>query len=157
METIKLVVPGVPIVKKNTKKMALYRTDKHGRKIPLDRPATYYSTAYTEWAKGAIQKCINLRRELENKGIPMPIQDQINLKCHFYFDRNTVVDLSNLYEGIQDVLAGNAGVYEKSIDKKYYQIIEDDSVRFIGSHDGSRFMFDHINPRTEVFLEPFKM
>ncbi len=153
---ITLIIPGCPIVKKNTRKTSNFRKDKKtGKLIMLPNPISYYSKAYNEWAKTAIMRAISLRQELVNAGWELPITDKINLKCLFFFDADRVVDLSNLYEGVQDLLTGHAGVYEDKVPKNLYQIIMDDSVRFIGSHDGSRFYLDYINPRTEVILEPF--
>jgi hypothetical protein len=154
-QPITLVIPGCPIVKKNTRKTSNYRKDKNGKLIMLSNPISYYSKAYTEWGKTALVKCVDLRTKLLADGWELPITDRINLKCLFFFDADRVVDLSNLYEGVQDLLAGNAGVYEDKVPKQYYQIIMDDSVRFIGGHDGSRFLLDYINPRTEVTIEPF--
>ena len=102
----------------------------------------------------AIKACAEFKNK--HPEITFPITDKFNLKCLFYIDRDTRLDLSNLYEGVQDVLAGNAGVWKESVPKELYQIIEDDSIRFIGSHDGSRVILDYVNPRTEIYLEPFK-
>lgn len=154
---ITLIIPGCPIVKKNTRKTSNYRKDKNGKLIMLANPISYYSKAYTEWAKTALARCINFRNQLQKDGWELPIADMINLKCLFFFDTNRVVDLSNLYEGVQDLLAGNAGVYEDKVPKNLYQIIMDDSVRFIAGHDGSRFLLDYTNPRSEVTLQPFTM
>jgi len=154
-QSITFVIPGCPIVKKNTRKTSNYRKDKNGKLIMLPNPISYYSKAYNEWAKTALVKCVDLRNKLLAEGWELPITDRMNLKMLFFFDTDRVVDLSNLYEGVQDLLAGNAGVYEDEVPKAYYQIIMDDSVRFIGSHDGSRFLLDYVNPRTEVTLEPF--
>ena len=58
-------------------------------------------------------------------------------------------------EGVQDVLAGNRGV--NIADKSYYQILEDDSIRYIGSIDGSRVI--HLPgepPRIEITITDFK-
>lgn len=156
-ETIKLAIPGVPIVKKNTRKTSSFRKDKQGRLIPLSSPVSYYSKAYNEWAKVAIMRCVNLKQFLVKEGWELPITDKINLKCLFFFDADRVVDLSNLYEGVQDLLTGHAGVYEDKVPKNLYQIIMDDSVRFIAGHDGSRFYLDYVNPRTEVYIEKFKI
>lgn len=153
---ITLVIPGCPIVKKNQGKTSLFfKNKKTGKLAQRDNPVHYYSKAYNEWAKVAIMRAVSLRQLLINEGWELPITDRINLRCSFFFDTDRVVDLSALYEGVQDILAGNAGVYEDSVPKELYQIIMDDSVRFIGSHDGSRFYLDYINPRTEVILEPF--
>lgn len=160
LNEIKLVFPGNCIVKKNSAKSVGFRKDKNGNfniiktknGVPIN--LHYYSDAYKKWATEAIKVC-HLFKFKYRDIMSFPITDRMNLQCLFYFDRNTQCDLSNLYEGVQDVLAGNAGVSVKGIDENSYKIIQDDSVRFIGSHDGSRFLLDYTNPRTEVIIKPF--
>lgn len=153
---IQITVPSCPIVKKNTAKMSfMYKDKKSGRLIQRPAPVHYYLEPYKKWAKNAIKACaefINQHPEMD-----FPLTGQYNLKCIFYMNVNRVVDLSALYEGPQDVLAGNAGVWKESVPSRLYQIIEDDSTRFIGSHDGSRVVLDYVNPRTEITLTEFKL
>lgn len=152
--TIQITIPSCPIVKKNNEHISYWKTDKYGRKTPREFPIKYPTPAYKEWSKQAIKACADYKNT--HTEIDFPLQGQYNLKCIFYMDRNTVVDLSNLYEGTQDVLAGSVGIWEKTVPKHLYQIIEDDSVRFIGSHDGSRVVLDYVKPRTEITLTEFK-
>jgi len=149
---LKIVIPGDPIVKKNSAKLSIY-TKKNGRLIPRKTPIHYYSKAYKEWARIAIQTCAVLKTKYPDG--TFPITEQMNMKCLFVMAKNKIVDLSNLYEGIQDILAGNAGVYRNSIPSSIYKIIMDDNVRYIGSHDGSRVIVDYVNPRLEVILETY--
>jgi len=156
METIKIIIKSNAIVKKNGAKTSLfYKDKKSGRLRERDRPVHYYTDVYKDWAKDAIKSCVDFKTT--HPELTFPLTDRFNLKCLFYLDRNTVVDLSALYEGVQDVLAGNAGVWKEQIPKSLYQIIEDDSIRFIGSHDGSRVVLDYVSPRTEIYLEEFKL
>ena len=63
--------------------------------------------------------------------------------CLFYMPTHRTVDLTNLEEAIDDVLVK-------------YGVLEDDNSKIIVSHDGSRVLYDHDRPRTEVttrFLE----
>lgn len=162
LNEIKLVFPGNCIVKKNSAKSVGFRKDKEGKfniiksknGVPIN--LHYYSDAYKAWAKEAVKACHSFKY-MNRDVIKFPIADRLNLKCIFWFDRNTQCDMSNLYEGVQDVLAGNSGISLRGISDESYRIIEDDSVRFIGSHDGSRFLLDYTNPRTEVYLQPFKL
>lgn len=152
---LKIIIPGMAIVKKNSVRHSFFYKDKSGRAIPRTAPVTYYSPAYKEWAKVAIQHCINWKSR--NTSIQFPIQAQVNLAVKFFVNTNAKVDLTNLMEGIQDVLAGNAGVYKDTVPKEYYQILEDDSVRFVGSIDGSRVIYNPSEPpRTEVTITDFK-
>ena len=144
------------MVKKNSAKTSMFFKDKKsGRLRQRNKPVHYYTTAYLDWAKGAIQACaIYKTKHLE---ITFPITWQMTFKCLFFLKKNEVVDLSALYEGSQDIFAGNAGGKAINVPSNIYQIIEDDSIRFICSHDGSRVYLDYVNPRTEVYLIPFKL
>lgn len=153
-ELIKIVIPGNAIVKKNSKKTSLFtKSKKTGRLIQLKRPITYYSKQYNEWSKDAVQACAIVKTK--HPKIIFPITTRIILKMLFFFDKNIKVDLSNLYEGVQDIITGNC--HSVNIPNNLYKILEDDSVRFILGHDGSRFLLDQLNPRTEVYLIPFKL
>lgn len=162
---IKLIFPGEARVKKNSMTVSYIYKDKTGKlriRMTADgrfTPVTYYTSAYKEWAKDAIQACIvyKSKHQLQLPNFPLPLVGRYNLKCLFYSRENKVVDLSALYEGVQDVLTGKSGVYKDSIPSNVYQIIQDDSVRFIGSHDGSRYIYlPAEEPRTEVILTEFK-
>ena len=152
---IKIIIPGQAIVKKNTVRHSMFYKDKFGRNIPRPAPLVYYTKPYTEWAKGAIIACANFKTT--HPDIEFPLSGQYNLACKFVYAENKKVDISNLLEGVQDVLAGNAGACKDSVPSEYYQIIEDDSVRFICSLDGCRFIYSPSEkPRTEVILTDFK-
>lgn len=66
-----------------------------------------------------------------------PINEPVNIKCLFYMPTHRRCDLTNLLEAIDDVLVK-------------YKVIEDDNFKIVQSHDGSRVLYDKINPRTEV-------
>ena len=150
---IQLTVNGCPIVKKNTSKTSMYMKDKFGRKIPRDQPVHYYTTEYKDWAKGAIQTCMIYKTK--HTDMVFPITEEVNVKCIFYMPNNRMVDLTNLFAGIHDVLCAN----EKwaNVSTNLYQILFDDSSRYIKSVDGSRIFLDMINPRTEVFITNYKI
>lgn len=157
---ISIIFPGEIRVKKNSMTISYIYKDKFGRlKIRMTSdgrftPVTYYTKAYKEWARQAIQACVVYKSK--NK-IVYPLTGQYNLKCLFISNENKKVDLSALYEGVQDVLSGNAGVLKDRVSKSVYQIIEDDSVRYIASHDGSRYLYLPVEqPRTEIILTEFR-
>jgi hypothetical protein len=160
MNEIKIIFPGIARVKKNSMTVSYIYKDKFGSlKIRMDSkgrftPVTYYSKAYVEWAKKAIQSVIVFKSKQK---LTFPLTDKYNLKCIFYTNENRVIDLSALYEGVQDVLTGRSGVLKDSVPGHLYQILEDDSVRFIGSHDGSRLLYLPAEPpRTEITITDFK-
>ena len=86
--------------------------------------------AYKRWHKDAIPQ-INLQKP------SLEIDFPINLACKFYMDSTVKVDLSALYEGIQDVLVE-------------LNVITDDNYTIVASHDGSGVFVDRVNPRMEI-------
>jgi len=151
---IKITILGEPYVKKNGVRHSMFYKDRNGRKVPREHPVTYYSEPYKEWAKKAIIACGDFKTK-HHAEYEFPLDGKYNLKCLFYLDKDKKVDLTNLMEGIQDVLAGNPGI--DVADKSYYQILADDSTRFIGSIDGSRVICLPSEPaRVEVTITDFK-
>lgn len=148
---ITIVIPGNAVVKKNTAKTSMFYKNKQGARVARAYPIHYYSKAYKEWALKAIVACQKFKQL--HHDFEYPLQGQWNMRCRFYFDKLPFVDLSALYEAPQDIIAGSSGI--SNIEPAVYQIIEDDNIRFIASHDGSRVLLDYINPRTEIVLTPF--
>ena len=152
---LRITLPNQCIVKKNTIQYSYFYKDKAGRKIPRSFPIAYYTKNYIDWAKNAIMACGNFK--VKHPEIKFPIDTAVNLACHFIFDNQKNVDMSNLLEGCLDVLAGNAGVCKDTIPKSYYQVLEDDSVRFVCSLDGCRFLYlPAEKSRTEIIITDFK-
>lgn len=125
----RLTILGVPRVKKNNQKVVLART-RTGKYYPkkIDTPA------YKVWHKNAIPQ-INLQKP------SFEIDYPINLACRFYMDTEGKVDLSALYEGIQDVLVE-------------LDVITDDNYTIVASHDGSGVYVDRESPRMEIEITP---
>lgn len=108
-------IPGRPIVKKNTQKVVRLKSGVYKK---IDSP-TYKAWKHQAqvYIKQAILKC----------KITAPISTEMQMTAIFHFkNRQAEPDLSNLYEGIQDLL-------------KEMGVIKDD--RLIQSHDGSRKVF----------------
>lgn len=120
-------VTGNPIVKKNTQRAVFRR----------GYPIIVYSPQYREWAHRALDELAIQKRP------PEPIDYQVLLVCKFFMQTKRVVDLSALYEGIQDVLV-------------QMHVLKDDNFNFVAGHDGSRVLFDKQNPRTEVSIIPLQ-
>ena len=70
-----------------------------------------------------------------------PMRNRVNIKALYYRDTRRDADLSNLHEGIQDLLT-LTGFWK-----------DDQQVE---SHDGSRKLYDPFNPRIELTITPFK-
>lgn len=114
---------GRPIVKKNTQRTVGY--GKARRVI--------YSPQYLEWLDAAVLAIRCAKPQWPGNPINFPI----NLRCSFRFaDKRSTPDLSNLYEGIQDVLETEG-------------VITND--KFIAGHDGSRIVIDG-HAMTEVTI-----
>lgn len=120
-QVLRYVITGHPYVKKSNMKLVM-----RGKKLVRIPTANY-----TAWATSAHEQ---IARHI-NPG--SPINFPVNLQCHFYVRTYGVVDLSALYEGIQDELVKMG-------------VLEDDNFKIVASHDGSRVFVDPENPRMEI-------
>lgn len=68
------------------------------------------------------------------------IDYSVNVKALFYMKTKRRVDLVNLLEALDDVLVVGG-------------CLIDDNCKIISSHDGSRVLYDKLNPRIEVEIE----
>ena len=122
--TERYVIPLAPVTKKNSQTIAVNR--KTGK--PFVLPSKKYQEY--EYAAGHFLKARTDAR-----------QYPVNVKCLFYMPTRRRVDLTNLLEAIDDILTR-------------YGVVPDDNSNFIAGHDGSRVLYDHDNPRTEITIEP---
>ena len=67
------------------------------------------------------------------------INKPINVKALFFMPTRRRVDLTNLFEALNDIMVK-------------YQVIEDDNSKIIVSLDGSRVLYSKENPRTEITI-----
>ena len=130
-EDITFVIRLAPVTKKNSQRIvhigAKCPVCKRGNKVvPL--PSKAYET-YEDTAGWLI------RGDLRNRKIKTPV----NVKCLYYMKTKTDVDLANLLEATNDTLVK-------------YGVLADDKSKIVVSHDGSRVLYDPINPRTEVTI-----
>lgn len=117
---IKFAIPGRPITKKNSQKIAYNK--KTGRIFITQ------SDRYKQYEKDA--------------GYFIPVKWQmidwpVNIKCLYYMPTMGKVDLTNLLEATDDILV-------------HYGVIKDDNSTILVSHDGSRVYYDKENPRVEI-------
>jgi hypothetical protein len=143
MVVVELIITGVPRVKKNNQRYGVNRR--------TQRVIKYNTEAYKTWHKSALEQLaamgydpqfakLNKKlKELGRQQRPALIDYAINFKCLFFMPNEGRVDLSALYEGIQD-LAAEVG------------IIKDDNYKIIASHDGSGVFVDKENPRMEITI-----
>jgi Holliday junction resolvase RusA-like endonuclease len=128
---LRYTVSGRPYVKKSNQRVVPVMRKGKPSFTKIDTPV------YKQWHKRALQ-------ELNRQRIPAhPIKQRLNMKAVFYMPDRNRVDLSALYEGIQDVLV-EVGV------------IADDNFKIIAGHDGSRVLIDKNNPRMEIELTPME-
>lgn len=120
------VIPLAPVTKKNSQTIAINR--KTGK--PFVLPSKKYKEY--EYAAGHFLKAGTDAR-----------QYPVNVKCLFYMPTRRRVDLTNLLEAIDDILTR-------------YGVVPDDNSNFIAGHDGSRVLYDHDNPRTEITITELK-
>lgn len=120
---MRIVIPLAPITKKNSQRIVTNRK--------TNRPMIIPSTKYVEYEKAC-------EWILAKQGKPK-IDYPVNVKALYYMPTRRRVDLTNLHEALHDILV-KAGV------------LEDDNCKIIVSTDGSRVLYDKINPRTEVYI-----
>lgn len=144
-EGITLTVLGAPRVKKNNQRVAFN-----------GRFSTKYNTkSYADWEQSAFDQLAILKYKHR---ITEPITGPVNMRCIFYMPTAGRVDLSALYEGIQDVLASKDKVDRKTgrIKRTGLYILEDDNYKVVAGHDGSRVFIDRQNPRMEITITPME-
>lgn len=127
------IIFGKPQIKKNSQRTIFHKY--------LKRNIVVYKAEYTAWKKDFLKQlglCSN-GKFLKNSSRIKDIDFPIILKCHFYVPDKRRRDLSNMYEGCQDILV-EAG------------IIKDDCYSIVIGHDGSRVFQDKENPRLEFWL-----
>lgn len=129
-EEIKYTIQGDPRTKKNSLMIA-----GKGRRCPacgkLEKQWVRQSKAHDEFAKAA---------KWQLRPVPTePISSLVNVRCLFYMKTRRIVDGLNLLATIDDLLV-SAG------------ILADDNSRIVAGHDGSRVLYDPINPRVEITI-----
>lgn len=120
-------ITGNPYVKKSNQRTVPIMRNGRPTVTRIDTPR------YRAWHASALEQLMVQPRPTE------PIMFPINLQCRFYMLTNGRVDLSALYEGIQDVLVEMG-------------ILEDDNWKIVASHDGSGVEWDKFNPRMEITI-----
>jgi len=127
------VIYGKFYAKKNSARSFINKyTGKMGRTVSVN---------YSSWEKDAMKQlgfCSN-GKFLNDKGRVKGIDFPVIFKCHFYNYDKRKRDISNYYEGCQDLFV-DAG------------ILKDDNFKIIIGHDGSRMFIDKESPRIEITI-----
>lgn len=130
------VIEGHPYVKKSNQKLLM--RGKRLVRIPTPSYNAWRMSALDQLATLGFDPSFKMRRKY-NKDLKGQITKPINLRLRFYLQTAGRVDLSALYEGIQDVLV-EVG------------LLDDDNYKIVASHDGSGAEKDADRPRIEVTI-----
>lgn len=123
---ISITIPGNPRTKKNSQQ--IFTNKKTGKSFIVPSKAfKQYQTAAEVAIPQDVRKAIDYR---------------VTVKCLYFMHTLRAVDLSNLLEATDDILT-------------HCGVLSDDNCRVIASHDGSRVLYDKLNPRAEVYITPF--
>lgn len=127
---IRYIIRGDPRTKKNSLMIA-----GKGRRCPacgkLEKQWVRQSKAHDAFAEAA---------KWQLRPVPTePISSLVNVRCLFYMKTRRIVDGLNLLATIDDLLV-SAG------------ILADDNSRIVAGHDGSRVLYDPLNPRVEITI-----
>ena len=162
MNNFKIILPGEAPVKKNSMGKMHYSVNKKtGVKIPLTHPYTYYSKAYVLWAKRAVLTLVNWKRN-NPANLKLPLANPLIITLLFFRKHKGRIDLSNLYEGSQDLLGGTAGNFLDKVKRgkklkfnhEHYKVLADDNTDIIVNHGASKIFhvpFEEMC-RTEIFF-----
>ena len=119
---IEICIPLNPITKKNSQRI-LHKYNR-GKKIPFISPSEAFE---------------NFQEDCGYFVKPLNIDYPVNVEARYFMKKRYKVDLSNLNSSIHDILV-------------HYNVIKDDSAKYIVSTDGSRVYYDKDNPRVEIII-----
>lgn len=129
-EALRYIIRGDPRTKKNSLMIA-----GKGRRCPvcgkLEKQWVRQSKAHDAFAEAAKWQL--------RPAPPEPIDRPVNIRCLFFMQTRRIVDGLNLLATIDDLLV-SAG------------ILADDNSRIVAGHDGSRVLYDPLNPRVEITI-----
>lgn len=120
---MRIVIPFAPITKKNSQRILINPGTR--------KPFIAQSEKYKQYERA----CTLI---LAKQGQPR-IGYPVNVKALYYMPTRRRVDLTNLHEALHDILVRA-------------EILEDDNCKIVVSTDGSRVLYDKMNPRTEVYI-----
>ncbi|MDN6626641.1 MAG: hypothetical protein L0K82_05445 [Pisciglobus halotolerans] len=125
---MKLTILGQPITKKNSQQIYMNKRTKK----PFITPSA---------------KCKQYRRDFLIQALQFkpkqPIDSEICITALYYMPTKRRVDITNLMNATHDLLQ----------DAK---IIADDSSKIVKSVDGTRVLYDKMNPRVEIVISEYK-
>ena len=127
---LRYIIRGEPRTKKNHQEIA-----GSGRRSPtcgkFERQWVQQGGAHRAYRKLALPQLVPVPQR--------PIDQTVHIQCRFYMASRRRVDGLNLEAAVDDLLV-DAG------------ILADDNSQIVVSHDGSRVLYDKVNPRTEITI-----
>jgi hypothetical protein len=163
MINFKIVLPYEVPVKKNTMKELWFTTNKAGIKTARDRPLKFYTKTYTNWIKGIVP--LLEKWKIENSdNYDFPLEGEFVVTFLMFRKHKGIVDLSALYEALQDLLIGKIGSsldrHLKSGTFKFnpdrIKILKDDNCTIIRNHGASNVYYTTGKPYVAIFISTFK-
>ena len=122
MNILEFTILLPPVTKKNSQQILINQR--------TGKPFIMPSKKYREYVKMA---------GLYIPAMDKPLDGQYNITCLFYMPTRRRVDLTNLLEAVDDVMVETG-------------LLMDDHSGIIAGHDGSRVLYDNVNPRTYVAI-----
>lgn len=122
---INYTIPFSPITKKNHSNIISRMDENTGKKRSYIVPSSQFLSFQ--------DKCGWFLKPLPEA----PIDTPVNIKYSFYMDTMRVVDITNLFSAMDDIL-------------EHFEVIKNDNCKIVVGHDGSRVYYDKENPRVEI-------
>lgn len=158
-KTVRLTLPGAPVTKKNSPRIAPIIMNRGGKQVKVYRIQP--SKQYERWAKDMLTYQPLFTAQLGDK-LPLPLSNPFNLAIHVYLSNARDGDLIGYQESVLDILQATVWrdkeyeEYGRKFTKKVcvrrgLGIYQDDKQNV--STDGCRIMgIDRERPRIEVTL-----
>lgn len=122
---LEITIPLCPITKKNHGRIVQKRFS-NGKSVPIMLPSTQFINYQKE--------CKKYLPKLET-----PIDEPINLECHYYMETKRKCDITNLLQATCDILVDHG-------------VLFDDNYTIVASTNGTFVDYDKENPRTEIII-----
>lgn len=161
-KTVRLTLPGAPVTKKNSPRIAPIVMNRGGKKVKIYKIQP--SKVYERWAKEMLTYSAVFKAQIAGK-LPLPLGNAFNLGIHVYLSNAREGDLIGYQESVLDILqetVWRTKEYEEFGVKLKKQVcvrkglgIYYDDKQCV-STDGCRIMgIDRERPRIEVTLTFF--
>lgn len=155
---VSIILPGAPVTKKNSPRIAPIRYMKGGRQVTIYKIQP--SKAYERWAKSINSYGPLIRRQLE--ALPLPLANSFNLAIKVWVARARFGDLVGYQESVLDILQAtfyrekvmeeNGAKFTKTVRVREGVGIYQDDAQCVSTDNCRVAGIDRTNPRVEVTL-----